>query len=85
MHSVYILRSKKDKSLDIGYSSNIKERLIEHQKGKVYSTRDKRPLKMIYAELYENKKDAMQREKFFKTGWGRNYIKKILHHTLKEE
>jgi len=40
---------------------------------------------MIYAELYENRKDAMQREKFFKTGWGRNYIKKILRHALKEE
>ena len=85
MHSVYILRSKKDKTLYVGYSSNIKERLIEHQKGRVLSTRNKRPIEMIYCESYQNRKDAMQRELFFKSGWGRNYIKKILRNTLEKK
>ncbi|MFH0803546.1 MAG: GIY-YIG nuclease family protein [Candidatus Tagabacteria bacterium] len=84
MHGVYVLRSKKDSSLYFGYSTDIKKRVNEHQKGQVLSTRDKRPLEIIYCELYKNKKDAMRREKFFKSGWGRNYIKKILRDTLKE-
>jgi putative endonuclease len=84
MHGVYVLRSKKDSSLYVGYSADIKKRVNEHQKGQVLSTRDRRPLEIIYCELYKNKKDAMRREKFFKSGWGRNYIKKILHDTLKD-
>lgn len=82
MYGIYILISKKDGSLYTGYSSNVKVRFDEHQKGKVHSTRDKRPLEMIYCELYKNKKDALQREKYLKSGWGRNYVKKILYNTL---
>lgn len=82
MYGVYILRSKKDNTLYTGYSNDVRRRLLEHQNGKVYSTREKRPIEMIFCELYKNRKDAIQREKFFKTGWGRNYIKKILYHTL---
>jgi putative endonuclease len=85
MHSVYVLRSEQDGSLYTGYSHELKQRLIEHQKGKAASTRTKRPIELIYAELYKNRKDAMQREKYFKTGWGRNYIRKILHNTLREK
>ncbi len=85
MHGVYILRSKRDKGLYIGYSTDVKKRLVEHQRGRVPATKNRKPLELIYCELYKNKKDAMQREKFFKSGWGRNYVKKILHNTLKEK
>lgn len=84
MHGVYILKSKKDAGLYTGYSDNVQERLIEHQKGRVASTRDRRPLELVYCEFYKNRTDAMQREKFFKTGWGRNYIRRILKNTLKK-
>lgn len=83
MYGVYILQSKKDKSLYIGYSNNIKRRVNEHQKGRCASTTDKRPWEIIYCELYKNRKDAVHRESFFKSGWGRNYINKILYNTLK--
>ena len=69
----------------VGYSSDIKERFDQHEKGVVLSTRDKRPWEPIYCELYKNRKDAMRREKFFKSGWGRNYLRKILHDTLKNK
>lgn len=83
MHSVYVLRSKKDDNLYVGYSNNIKNRFEEHQKGVVSSTRDRRPFEIIYCESYKNRKDAMNREAYFKTGWGKNYLKKILFNTLK--
>lgn len=85
MHGVYILRSKKDATLYVGYSSDVKKRVEEHQKGRVFTTRNKRPLEVIYCELYKNRKDAMHREKYFKTGWGRAYITRILKNTLKNE
>ncbi|MCX6702953.1 MAG: GIY-YIG nuclease family protein [Candidatus Wolfebacteria bacterium] len=83
MHGIYVLRSKKDGGLYVGYSAKIRERFVEHQKGNVASTKDRRPWEVIYCELYKNSRDAMQRERFLKTGWGRNYIKKILSNTLK--
>ena len=72
MHSVYFLLSKQDGSVYVGYSSTLKERLNEHHKGRVPATRDKRPLELIYCELYKNRIDAMRRERYFKSGWGRN-------------
>ena len=83
MYGIYILKSKKDKGLYVGYSKDVKERLDEHNNGQVPATQDRRPLEVIYCELYKNKKDTMQRENYFKTGWGRNHIKKILRNSLK--
>ena len=83
MYSVYVLHSKKENKLYIGFTANLKRRIEDHSKGKVNVTRNWLPLVFIYAELYTNKKDALQRERFFKTGWGRQYLNKILVNTLK--
>lgn len=74
----YVLLSKKDKGLYIGYTDNIKRRITEHDKGFADSTRNRRPLELIYFEGYKDKLAAMRREKYLKTGWGRNYLNKIL-------
>ena len=78
MHYVYILQSQKDKRLYIGYSANLKLRIIEHNQGKVIATKNRRPLVLIGYEAYLNKKDAMDREKYFKSGTGREFLKRIL-------
>jgi len=62
MFYVYILKSKKDKRLYIGYTADLRKRLVDHNKGKTKSTKHRRPLKLIYYEAYKNKKDATQRE-----------------------
>ena len=84
MHGVYVLTSKKDNSLYIGYARDIKKRLAEHNGGKVSSTKAKRPYRLIYCELFLNQKDAMRRELYFKSGWGRKYLAKILTYTLQD-
>jgi putative endonuclease len=76
MFYVYILQSKKDNKLYIGYSLNLRERVNEHLKGKVLSTRNRRPMVLIYYEAYRAEKDARVREFFLKTGQGRDFIKK---------
>lgn len=78
MYVVYVLRSLKDGKLYSGYTSDLKSRLKYHNDGKVESTKYRRPLKVIYCEGYLHQQDATAREKFFKTQWGRNYIKRVL-------
>lgn len=79
---VYVLFSLKDGGLYIGFSHNIKNRFIQHTNGVVYSTKNRRPLKMIYLETFINKSDAMAREEFLKSGFGREQLKKSLKNTL---
>ena len=84
MYYVYILRSKKDNDFYTGYTENLETRFKEHNKGLVKATRNRRPLELIYYEAYKNRKDAIKREKFLKTGWGRNYIRRVLANYLQE-
>ncbi|MDO8442768.1 MAG: GIY-YIG nuclease family protein [bacterium] len=74
----YVLLCKKDNGFYVGYTDNIKRRVLEHGKGLVISTKNRRPLELVYFEGHKNKLMAMKREKYLKTGWGRNYLNKIL-------
>jgi putative endonuclease len=78
MYYVYILQSPAMKKLYVGYTNDLRKRLLEHNDGKSKFTKFGRPWKLIYYEAYISKKDAMSREKYLKSGWGRNYIKKTL-------
>lgn len=53
-----------------------------HNSGKVFATRNRYPFKMIYVESLLNKYDAAAREKFLKTGWGKNFLNKIMKNYL---
>jgi putative endonuclease len=78
MFYVYILQSEKDKKLYIGFTSNLKERVKNHNLGLNLSTKYRIPLKLIYYETYLNEKDARSKERFYKSGRGHELIKKIL-------
>ena len=75
---VYVLLSLSDGKFYMGYTENLKLRFEEHQKGSVKSTKDRRPLRLIYFEGCLNKKDAMHREKYFKTYLGKMFLKNRL-------
>jgi len=75
---VYVLQSEKDRKFYIGCASNIEKRLEEHNSGEVSTTRNRRPLKLIYWEGCLNQKDAASRERYLKTTWGKRYIKSRL-------
>ncbi len=83
MFYVYILLSLKDLKFYTGYTTNLKNRLKYHSEGLVESTKNRRPLKLIYYEMYLNKDDATGRELFLKSGSGKKYINKQLKHYLK--
>ena len=81
MFTVYVLYSEKFNKIYIGYTSNLNERFKSHNelatKGWTVSFR---PWKIAYTEEYENKSDALKREKALKSSRGRNFIRKeVLH------
>ncbi len=75
---VYVLLSEKDNLFYTGYTSNLKERLKQHEEGKVHSTKHRLPLKLIYFEGCINQQDATRREKYLKSGSGKIYLRSRL-------
>ena len=79
---VYVLKSEKDGNHYVGYTNDLKKRLELHNSGKVVSTKNRFPLKLIYFEGCLNQQDATKREKYLKTSWGKRYIKNRLENYL---
>lgn len=75
---VYILRSLKDGKNYTGYTKNLKLRFEQHQSGQVESTKDRKPLILIYYEACLNQQDATHREKYLKTHYGKMFLKNRL-------
>lgn len=84
MYTVYVLENQRDGSWYIGQTDNLKRRLTQHNSGNGGRTTRVRsgPWKLMYAEAYCDKKDALGREKFLKGGSGRKYLHKQLVHYL---
>ena len=62
MFYVYILKSKKDGSVYVGYTNDLQRRFKEHNDLKNKSTRNKAPFDLIYYEAYKSISDAKYRE-----------------------
>ena len=75
---VYVLKSLRDNKHYAGYTQNLELRFEQREKGEVESTKYRRPLKLIYFEGCLNKEDALKREKYFKTHYGKMYLKNRL-------
>ena len=74
MYYVYFLFLS-NKDIYKGSCGDVKVRFSEHEQGKVESTKNYRPLRLIGFEAYELKSDALRREKFLKTTEGRRLLK----------
>jgi len=82
MYFIYILKSELDNNFYVGYTHNIDKRLQNHENGNVPSTKNRRPLRLVYFEACLNQQDAIHREKYLKTSWGKRYIKNRLKNYL---
>ena len=78
MYYTYVLKSYKDGKLYVGWSEDLRKRLIRHQQGLVTATKNRRPLQLIYYEACLQREDATSREQALKTGFGRAYLKNRL-------
>jgi putative endonuclease len=74
----YVLKSERDHHLYVGFISDLRKRVDEHNRGKVRSTKSRRPLSLVYYEEHENKTSGRKREIFLKSGQGRLFLKNKL-------
>jgi len=78
MYYTYVLESIKDRNLYIGWTDDLRNRYKKHNSGQVESTKTRRPFILIYYEACLSKDNAIKREKYFKTGFGRRFLKNRL-------
>lgn len=84
MYSVYIL-IRSDRKLYTGVTGDLKRRLEEHKRGKVESTKNYKPIKLLLLEQYLLKSDAIRRERFLKTTEGKRLLRMQIRDTLQQE
>ena len=75
MFYTYVLQSNKNNQFYIGYTSDLKRRIIEHNQGLNFSTKRYVPWVLIYYEATK-KSDAIRREKYLKTTQGNRLLKR---------
>lgn len=72
---VYVLLSMADKKFYTGYTQDLRSRIKQHESGAVPSTQNRRPLELVYYEACRNQTDAIRREKYLKSTWGKRYLR----------
>ena len=78
MYFVYCLSSLARNYLYVGLTDNLERRINEHQSGKNRTTKPYRPFKLIYSEKFATRHEARTKEKYLKSGVGKEYLKSIL-------
>ena len=78
MFVVYVIQSQIDSRLYKGFTNDIANRLKEHNSGKTQSTKAFLPWVLVYSEQVSSRIEAREREKYLKSGIGRDYLNKIL-------
>ena len=78
MYYVYIIQSEEDGSFYIGYSSDVANRLEQHNNSKRGYTSNKQPWKVVYTEKYKTKTEAIKREYFLKRQKNRKFYEQLI-------
>ena len=78
MFYIYVLKSLKDGIRYVGSGEDYQERLRRHNKGNYRFTKGHLPWKVVYTESYETRAEAVRREKFLKSGLGREFLNKTI-------
>jgi putative endonuclease len=81
MYFLYILKSLKDGKYYVGITADVDKRITYHSSGRVKSTKNRLPIKLIYSEAFENLKQARAREIYLKSYKGVGEKRKIISNT----
>ena len=71
---VYVLRSSKTGNRFVGSCEKLEEGLRWHNTGHSTATRHGVPWIMVWSEVFSSKSDAVSKERYYKTGPGRNVL-----------
>jgi len=76
--TVYVLHSLKNRWFYIGLTNDLLRRVREHNRGYNRSTKGKGPFQIVHKEAYSTRTEARAREKYLKSGVGREYLRRLL-------
>lgn len=83
MFYFYILKSKLNAKLYLGWTADLKKRIENHNTGKNPSTKPHIPYELIFYSAFKSKQDAISSEKYFKTTAGWKRLHRMLEDSLK--
>ncbi|OGM16050.1 excinuclease ABC subunit C [Candidatus Woesebacteria bacterium RBG_19FT_COMBO_42_9] len=69
MYYVYLLKLNNG-NYYTGYSANLEKRIVEHKRGKILTTKNALPLKLVYYSVFFTRKRALAFEKYLKSSSG---------------
>ena len=78
MYYTYVLHSLKDGRFYTGFTGDLELRFEQHSNGFVDSTKNRRPLKLVYSEACTDQRNVTRREKYLKTHYGKMFLRKRL-------
>ena len=76
--TVYAISSLHRNYIYVGMTSNLEQRLSFHNKGYNKTTKPYLPFKLIHTQEFESRKDARIREKYLKSGSGKELLKSLI-------
>jgi len=82
MYTVYAISSVSRNYIYVGLTSDLRERLRRHNSGFEKTTRPYAPFDLIYQEVCENRVQARIREKYWKSGSGKEKLRLIRKHLI---
>ncbi|MEQ8628851.1 GIY-YIG nuclease family protein [Ekhidna sp.] len=77
MFYVYAIKSESRNYIYVGLTNNLERRLSEHNGGKNKTTRPYRPFVLIHSEKFNTRIDAREKEKYLKSGIGKDFLKSL--------
>ena len=75
---VYVLQSETTDRLYVGITADLRRRMAEHNGGHSRSTCAGQPWCIVHKESFQNHTSARVREKFLKSGQGREWLSGVL-------
>lgn len=78
MFTVYAIKSLNKNYIYVGLTNDIERRLNEHNNGNNKTTKPYRPFVLIYSEEVNTRIEARKREKYLKSGIGKEFLKKLI-------
>ena len=77
MYTVYAIQSINRKYIYVGLTGNLEERLKCHNSGQNKTTKPYKPFRLIFTEECSTRIEARKREKYYKSGIGKEYLKQL--------
>jgi putative endonuclease len=78
MFYVYVLQSESTTRYYTGFTADLEQRIGQHNSGVTKSTKNRGPWKLVYTEQYDSRAEAMRRERFLKSGKGREQLAALI-------